>query len=347
MKKIIILILLAAAVIQAQVTVKIKDISKVYGIRDNQLIGYGLVVGLNGKGDSSRSKLTHDTASRLFENFNINIDPKDIVSKNIAAVIITALLPAFAEEGSKIDVKVSSVGDAQSIENGELLQTPLKANNGEVYAVAQGTVVTVYKNKNDYYGRMTVGYIPNGAIVEKGTTTTIVKNNRISLVFEQSDFTTINNAATAVNNFFHSEIASAKNNSLLVLQIPQDYQNNVPKFLSAVGNLEIEAGNIARVVIDRRSGTIIMGGDVAVSSVAISQKNLNLEVQNGLNPQPCFLDELNEKLKQKTMFVLKESADVKSVVDGLNKLGAKTEDIISILRALKVAGALHAQLIIM
>ena len=347
MKKIIIFIMLISAFVQAQVSVKIKDISKVYGIRDNQLVGYGLVVGLNGKGDTEKSKITLETASKLFENFNINIDPKNIVSKNMAAVIITATLPAFSEEGTRIDVKVSSVGDAQSIENGELLQTPLKANNGDVYAVAQGTIVTAYKNKHDYYGKKTIGYIPNGAIIEKNTSTTIIKNNKISLLFDESDFTTMNNAIAGINAFFNKEIASAKNNSILILNIPATYQNNISKFLSDVGNIEIEAGNIARVVIDKRSGTIIMGGDIAISSVAISQKNLNMEVSSGLDPQPYFLDELNEKLKKDSMFVLKEATDVKSVVDGLNKLGAKTEDIISILRALKVAGALHAQLIIM
>lgn len=340
------LIILAVWGLEAQMLVKLKDISSIAGIRDNQLIGYGLVVGLNGRGDSAKSKITKDTAANLFQKFNVRIDPDDIVSRNIAAVIVTATLPSFAETGTRIDVKISSVGDAQSIENGELLQTPLKAADGKIYAVSQGTVITVYQNKRDVYGKMTTGYIPNGALVEKKTESAFVTDGTLSLIVENGDFTTVRNAVAAINSRFGDNTAASHNSSLITVSIPAEYADNVPALVSEIGNIEVEPGNVARVVIDRRSGTVVMGGDIKIGAVAISQKKFSLEINypSGYN---CFLDELNEKLNKEHSFVLEEASDVKSIVEGLNKMGARTEDIISIMRALKVAGALHAELIIM
>ncbi len=345
MKKfILILVLFFALPLSAQMTVKVKDISKIGGIRDNQLIGYGLVVGLNGRGDSAKCKITKDTAANMFQKFGVRIDPQDIVSRNIAAVIVTATLPTFSDNGSRIDLKISSVGDATSIENGELLQTALQAADGKAYAAAQGTVVTVFKERSDFMGRITSGYIPNGALIEKVVAPSFVNNNRISLIIDDADFTTLKNTVEAVNQLFGKAVASSKMGGSIDIDIPADYQNKIPQFISEIGNLEIEPGNIARVVIDRRSGTVVMGGDIKISAVAISQKSLNLEIGQGRYP---YLDELNEKSKPKSSYVLEESADVQTIVDGLNKMGARTEDIISIMRALKVAGALHAELIIM
>jgi len=337
-------ILLFSVISEAQISVRIKDITKVAGIRDNQLVGYGLVVGLNGKGDTSKSKITRETASSLFEKFNIRIDPEDIVSKNIAAVIVTATLPSFCEPGSRIDIKVSSAGDATSIENGELLQTPLYAADGKIYAVAQGTVITVYKENTDTLGKMTVGYIPNGALVERKTTSSIINNGSIRLTVEEPDFSTIRNIVEAINNRFGSIVATAKDNSGVDISIPKEYLSDPSRFIADIGELEIEPGTSAKVVIDRRSGTVVMGGDVKVSAVAVSQKKMQIEIGPPLN---CFLDELNEKKNKNNSYVLDESTDVKTIVEGLNKMGAKTEDIISIMRALKAAGALHAHLIIL
>jgi flagellar P-ring protein precursor FlgI len=325
-------------------TVKIKDISRIAGVRDNQLVGYGLIVGLNGRGDSAKCKVTKDTAANMFQKFGIRVDPQDIVSRNIAAVIITATLPSFTENGTKIDIKVSSVGDATSIEGGELLQAALQAADAQTYAVAQGTVVTVYKERSDFMGRITSGYIPNGALIERVVKNTYVNNNTLSLVVGQADFTTLKNMVEAVNLQYGSAIASSKLGGTVDISIPASFKDNVPMFVAEIGNLEIEPGNIARVVIDRRSGTVVMGGDIKISAVAISQKSLNLEIGQSRYP---YLDELNEKSRPKSSHVMEESADVQSIVDGLNKMGAKTEDIISIMRALKVAGALFAELIIL
>lgn len=335
------LILAMAVPAFAQMTVKLKDITRVGGIRDNQLIGYGLVVGLNGRGDSAKCKITRDTASALLDRFNVRVESRDIVSRNIAAVIITANLPSFTEPGSRIDIKISSVGDAGSIENGELLQAPLKAGDGMVYAVAQGTVVTVYRDKNDAYGRMTVGYVPNGALVEKRTATSYTNGGRISLILADADFTTVKNAIDAINAQYGSVIASSINNTTIDVAIPAEYAMNVSSFVSEIGNVEIEAGNMARVVIDRRSGTVVMGGDIRISACAISLKSLNVNVG---------MDDLVRgwagQKKEDNSFMLEEGTDVKTIIDGLNKMGAKTDDIISIMRALKVAGALHAELIV-
>lgn len=347
MKKILILFffLFSLLSLDAQVLVKIKDLTGVQGVRDNQLLGYGLVVGLNGKGDSERSKLTRDTAANLFETFGIKIEADQIRSRNIAAVIVTATLPSFAGEGSRIDIKVSSVGDARSIENGELLQTGLRAADGQVYAVAQGTVVTAAKDKQDVYARMTVGYIPNGAIVEQATKTDIVTDGKVALVFSDGDFTTVKNAVMAVNVRFGEGTAKAKDRSVMEISIPVEYVSRVTEFISEVGNLEMEPGHTARVVIDRRSGTVVMGGNIQIAPVAISQKSLNVEIYE-TGSVSCFLDEWNDKRKNENSFVLEEGVDVQSIVDGLNRMGARTEDIISILRAIKVAGALHAELLI-
>jgi flagellar P-ring protein precursor FlgI len=340
------LTILSVPAVQTQVTVKLKDVTQVAGIRDNQLIGYGLVVGLNGRGDSAKCKITKDTAVNLFQKFNVRIDPEDIISRNIAAVIVTAILPAFGEPGTRVDVKISSVGDAGSIENGELLQTPLKAADGSIYCVAQGTVVTVYKDKSDVFGRMTSGYIPNGALVERPTETSFVNDGKVTLCLSEPDFTTIQNAVTAVNDRFGSGTAVGRNSSLVDIVVPPVYTANLTGFLAEVGGLEIEPGSLARVVIDRRSGTVVMGGDVKVSTVAVSQKKFSIEINNPAGTS-YFLDELNEKSKVQNTFMLEEAADVKTVVDGLNRMGAKTEDIISIMRALKAAGALHAELIVL
>jgi flagellar P-ring protein FlgI len=341
MKKILLIILAAAVPLTAQITVKLKDITQISGVRDNQLIGYGLTVGLNGRGDSSKCKITKDTAAALFDKFNIRVDAQDIISRNIAAVIVTATLPSFCEPGSRIDVKISSVGDAGSIENGELLQTFLKAGDGSVYAVAQGTIITVYRDKNDMFGRMTVGYIPNGALVEKNTLTSLVNNGKISLVLGTADFTTMKNAIDGINNQTGRIIASSVNDTVLDVLVPAQYSKNPAAFISEIGNIEIEPGNIARVVIDRRSGTVVMGGDIKISAVAISQKSLNVDV--GMEG---MVQNWAGSKRPDNSFVLDEGTDVKTIVDGLNRMGAKTDDVISIMRALKVAGALHAELII-
>jgi flagellar P-ring protein precursor FlgI len=343
-KSLVIALLLITQVVSAQMSVKIKDISRIAGVRDNQLIGYGLVVGLNGRGDSSKSKITKDTAANMFQKFGIRVDPQDIISRNIAAVIVTASLPSFTENGMRIDIKVSSVGDATSIENGELLQTALQAADGQTYAVAQGTVVTIYKERSDFMGRITSGYIPSGALIERVHRTSYLRNNTLSLVIDQADFTTLKNAVEAINRQFGSAIASSQLGGTVDISVPVNYQQSIPQFISEIGNLEIEPGNIARVVIDRRSGTVVMGGDIKISAVAISQKSLSLEIGQGRYP---YLDELNEKARPKSSYVLEESTDVQTIVDGLNRMGAKTEDIISIMRALKAAGALYAELIIL
>ena len=340
------LAVLGAQALPGQVTVKLKDVTQVAGVRDNQLIGYGLAVGLNGRGDSAKCKITRDTAANLFQKFNVRIDAEDIVSRNIAAVIVTATLPAFCEPGTRIDVKISSVGDAGSVENGELLQTPLKAADGTIYCAAQGTVVTVYKDKSDVFGRMTSGYIPNGALVERSTETSFVNDGKISLCLSEPDFTTIQNAVTAINGQFGAGTAVGRNASLIDIVVPAAYAANPTGFLSEAGGLEIEPGSLARVVIDRRSGTVVMGGEIKVSTVAVSQKKFSIEINNPAGSS-YFLDELNDRNKEQNTFVLEEASDVKTIVDGLNRMGAKTEDIISIMRALKAAGSLHAELIIL
>ena len=311
------IILLFASLLLAE---KIKDISSIIGVRSNQLIGYGLVVGLNGSGDSS-SKFTNQTLSNLLKNVNVKLDPKDIKSKNVAAVMVTATLPPFAREGDKIDVTVSSIGDAKSLEGGVLLITPLKGVNGKIYALAQGPITmggfNVKGGKNQKHFTTTVKVL-NGATVERAVAWDIYHQRFATLSLNKSDFNLAINAQKAINNFFKQQVAIAIDPRTVKLKKPQNM--TMPEFLAKVEDIDISVPQENIIVIDERTGTVIAGSNITVK------------------PTVIVYGEFTIKIKKET--------SVLELTNNLQKVKATPQDIIAIIENLKASNALNAKVVI-
>lgn len=338
---------------------RIKDIAKVQGVRSNQLVGYGLVVGLNGTGDSNKSIETLQSIGNMLKSFGVAIDTTTLKPKNVAAVLVTATLPPFVREGDTVDIAVSSIGDAKSIQGGTLVQTPLKAGNGNVYAVAQGAVstggFTAGRGGNTAQKNFpTVGTTPNGAIVEHSVEDDLGTNGTLSLSLAQPDFTTSARVAQAINSQFGG-IARASNPGRVDVTIPSYYRGNVVGFVASLEELPVTPDSIAKVVVNERTGTIVMGGNVSVDDVAIAQGGLSISISKDTNaeqPAPFSYGrtivtnntDVNVKEDKANTIVLQATADINDVVGALNAVGATPRDIISILQAIKAAGALHADL---
>ncbi len=338
------------------VSTRIKDIAKVQGVRSNQLVGYGLVVGLAGTGDSNKTLETLQSVSNMLKEFGVSITTSQLKTKNVAAVMVTAQLPPFVREGDTIDITVSSMGDAKSIEGGTLLQTPLKAANGQVYAVGQGSVSTggfsagggVKKNFP------TVGITPNGAIVEHSVEDNLGTGGTVSLSISNPDFTTATRISEAINARYGA-ISRASNPGRIDITLPVMYQNKVNDFVAEIENLYVTPDNIAKVVVNERTGTIVIGGNVSVDEVAIAQGGLSINITKNTDvsqPAPFSLGEtITTKNTDVTVtedkahtIVLPATANVSDIVGALNAVGATPRDIISILQAIKASGALHADL---
>lgn len=340
-------------------TTRIKDIAKVQGVRSNQLVGYGLVMGLNGSGDSNKSLETLQSIGNMLRDFGVSIDTSTLKPKNVAAVMVTATLPPFVREGDTIDVTVSSMGDAKSIQGGTLVQTPLKAGNGTVYAVAQGAISTGgftagRGNTMAQKNFPTVGTTPNGAIVERSVEDDIGTGGTLSLSLNHPDFTTAARMAEAINAQFGS-VARASNPGRIDVAVPAYYQGNVVGFVANLEDLPVTPDNIARVVVNERTGTIVMGGNVSVDDIAITQGGLSISIDKTATvnqPAPFSYGSTivtkNANVKAKddkgSTVVLPATANISDIVGALNAVGATPRDVISILQAIKAAGALHADL---
>ncbi len=344
---------------EASVT-RIKDIAKVQGVRANQLIGYGLVMGLNGTGDSNKTLEVLQSVANMLRRFGVTIDPASLKTKNVAAVTVTATLPPFVREGDTIDVTVSSMGDAKSIQGGTLVQTPLMAGNGEVYAVAQGAVSTGGFTAGNGGGNTrqknfpTVGLTPNGAIVERTVEEDLGKDGTISLSLAKPDFTTAARIAQTIN-MRYAGVATASNPGRVDIRIPPHFNNNLVSFVAGIEELPIMPDNIAKVVVNERTGTIVMGGDVSVDSIAIAQGGISISIEKEddvSQPTPFSVGStvvtknasVDVKEERANTIVLDATANVSDIVGALNSVGATPRDIISILQAIKAAGALHAEL---
>jgi flagellar P-ring protein precursor FlgI len=355
-----ILAIMATALAASSTVTRIKDVAKVQGVRTNQLVGYGLVTGLAGTGDSTTLVQTRQSLANLLKSFGLTVTDAQLKSKNVAAVMVTAQLPAFAKSGDTIDMTVSSMGDAKSLEGGILLQTPLKAANGQVYAVGQGPVSTGGFNASSGGSSQqknfpTTGTTPNGAIVERDVPTQLMASNgSITLSLSQPDFTTATRIAETIDGRFGS-ITTTRDPGTIVITVPSDYGSNVVGFVAALEELYINPDTIAKVIINERTGTIVMGSNVSIDEVAVAQGGLSISISKttDVSQPPPFSGgttvttnntTVNVKEDKANVMVLPSTANVGDVVRGLNAIGATPRDIFSILQAMKAAGALHADL---
>lgn len=355
------LALMTSTVFAESAITRIKDIAKVQGMRNNQLMGYGLVVGLPGTGDSDDTWQMIQSTVSLLKNFGITIDSALLDTDNVAAVMVTATLPPFVREGDTIDVTVSSMGDADSIQGGVLLQTPLRAANGDVYAVAQGSVSTggfvAGRGNNNRVQKNfpTAGNIPNGGIVERTLEDELGRNGQISLSLASADFTTASRITNAINAAYGGNVAHAANPGRVDIDIPGYYQANVVQFVASIEELPVMPDTIAKVVVSERTGTIVMGGNVSVDECAITQGGLSIRIQreeDAYQPAPYSYGtsmvvrnvETNAREEMSSSVVLPATTSVSDVIGALNAVGATPRDCISILQAMKAAGAIHAVL---
>ncbi|MGB9710025.1 MAG: flagellar basal body P-ring protein FlgI [Thermodesulfovibrio sp.] len=344
---------------------RIKDIANWAGIRENQLVGYGLVVGLNGTGDKDGTYLYQPIANML-SRMGITVNVKDLKGKvkNVAAVMVTAKLPTNVRPGTKIDVQVSSIGDAKSLQGGTLLMTPLTGPDGEVYAVAQGPVsiggfIAAGRAAQAIKNHQNVGYIPEGAIVEKAVPVNLNAKNELQLLLQFPDITTARNIAEKINDTFKTGIAKALDPSTVAVSVPLNYRGNVLDFMAEVEKIEVSTDLPARVVINERTGTVVIGSHVKITPVALSHGGLTITIKETpevIQPPPLAPErartetvprtEVKVEEKQASLLEVKGST-VGELVKALNALGVTPKDLISILEALKTSGALKADLIIM
>ena len=339
---------------------RIKDIAAFEGVRDNQLVGYGLVVGLNGTGDRSQTFFSTQTLANMLLRSGITIDPVQVRVKNIAAVMVTAILPPFVRQGSRLDVTVSSLGDAQSLQGGVLIMTPLTAANGQVYATAQGQVVLGGFSASSVGSRIqsnhpTVGRIPGGGLVEKEVALDLAGKEQLNLVLHRSDFTTATRAVQAMNEAAGGNVARALDGRTISLAVPPAYYGRIVEFMSMIENAKMDVDLPARVVLNEKTGTIVLGKDVKIAEVSIIHGSLSLQVGTifaisqpegfsrgrtvvQLESQVAVNEEKGEAV------TLREGASVEEVVRALNDIGAGPRDVIAILQAIKAQGALQAEL---
>ncbi len=353
-----------AAVFAAEA--RIKDLVNIGGVRGNDLVGYGLVVGLNGTGDGIRNApFTEEAMASLLERLGINVTGEQFRPKNVAAVLVTAVLPPFARNGSQIDVTVSAIGDSKSLLGGVLIMTPLNAADGQIYAVAQGSVISggavaegdaAAKTQ----GVPTAGTIPSGARIEREIDFSLERNRNLSLALREPDFTTAARIETAINEFFGVSIANMIDSGTVKVDADSGDFRSVAHLISELENIVVAPAQKARVVVDHRSGTIVLGSDVRVSSVAVAQGNLTLSIEEQpsvIAANPFFPNQeailvprtdvqLENKNNTNGFAVLDDSVSLRDIVQGLNALGIGPRETIDILKAIKAAGALHAEFIV-
>lgn len=357
--------MLIAMASPAGAATRIKDIVAFEGVRENILIGYGLVTGLNGTGDKlNNNAFTEQSLVAFLERLGVNTRGSDLKTKNVAAVTVTATLPAFSRQGSKIDVSVSAMGDAKSLQGGTLLATPLLGADGEVYAVAQGQVAiggfqaggdsgsTVTKNVP------TRGFIANGAIVEREIEFRLNDMHSVNLALRNPDITTARRISDAINQSLGGEFAKIEDPGTVQVGIPSNYAGNTTALLGRIEQLKVSPDQIARIVIDESSGTVVMGENVKIDTVAVAQGNLVVRVDETpqISQPGAFAPEgaqtavvprtditVDEGAGNKVA-ILNENATLKDLVGGLNSLGVGPRDLITILQTIKAAGALQAEI---
>jgi len=362
-------IALLALLVSAAPAARLKDLVGIEGVRDNQLIGYGVVVGLAGTGDTQQTVFSNQSLTNMLERMGVSVSPTAIRVKNTAAVMVTATLPPFAQPGLHIDSTVAAVADCSNLQGGILVLTSLRGADGQVYAVAQGPVVTGgfaagRRGATQTVNHPTVGRSPNGATVEKAAPS-VAPKSVVRLQLQQADFTTAMRIADAVNLKFGVQAAAAKpalaqaeNSGLVSVTIPPAYAGRTTTFLSELENLTVEADRPARVVINERTGTIILGKDVHIAPVAILHGNLSVAIQTTFDvSQPLPLSNgttevvpqtsVGAKEEKARNVLLKQGATVEDLVHALAAIGSTPRDVIAILQSLRTAGALEADIEVM
>ncbi|MET0969407.1 MAG: flagellar basal body P-ring protein FlgI [Tardiphaga sp.] len=358
------LMALVLSAVSAHATSRIKDLANIEGVRQNQLIGYGLVVGLNGTGDTLNNiPFTKQSLQAMLERMGVNIRGATIRTGNVAAVMVTGNLPAFGTQGTRMDVTVSALGDAKNLMGGTLLVTPLLGADGNVYAVAQGSLAiggfaAEGAAASVTRGVPTVGRIANGAIIEREIEFALNRLPNVRLALRNPDFTTAKRVAAAVNDFLGSKTAEPIDPSTVQMSIPPEFKGNVVALLTEIEQLQVEPDLAAKIIIDERSGIIVMGRDVRVATVAVAQGNLTVTISDSANvSQPNALSNGRTVVTPTTrvgvtedgkkLAVVKDGVSLQQLVDGLNGLGIGPRDLIGILQAIKAAGAIQADIEVM
>jgi flagellar P-ring protein FlgI len=343
---------------------RIKDLANFEGVRQNQLIGYGLVVGLNGSGDTLNNiPFTKQSLTAMLERLGVNIRGQTLRTGNVAAVMVTSNLPPFGTQGTRVDVTVSALGDSKSLQGGTLLVTPLLGADGNVYAVAQGSVaIGGFSAEGDAAkvtkGVPTVGRISNGALIEREIDFALNRLGQVRMALRNPDFTTAKRIAAAVNDFIGQPTAEPLDPSTVQLSIPPKYHGNVVELITEIEQLQVEPDLPAKIVIDERSGVIVMGRDVRVSMVAVAQGNLTVAItETPQVSQPAPFSRGQTRVVPRTqvgvtedgkkLAMIRDGVSLQHVVDGLNALGIGPRDMISILQAIKASGAIQADIEVM
>lgn len=368
MKKLCGLILPLVAALSGETGTRLKEIASLEGVRDNQLIGYGLVVGLNRTGDKQQTVFTFQTLTNMLRRMGIVVDPATIQVRNMAAVMVTATLPPFAQPGTHIDVTAAAVGDATSLQGGLLVLTPLQAADGTTYAVAQGSLLiggfaTAGRGGNSQtVNHPTAGRVPGGAIVEKAAPS-VEPTSKFKLQLHEADFSTAARVADVLNKHFTTPdapkdagpVAHAESSAVVLVNIPEAYASRTVEFVAELENLTVEPGRPERIVINEKTGTIVLGKEVRISPVAILHGTLTVEVRTTLEvSQPTALSQgqtavvpqtkVDTKEEKAKNVVLEKGATVEELVRALLAIGSTPRDIISILEAMRSAGALDAEI---
>jgi flagellar P-ring protein FlgI len=380
-KNVLLIVLLIFVIVpSAGYSARIKDITSIKGIRQNQLLGYGLIIGLNGTGDKGGTKFTIQGLVNMLEHMGVHVDPDEVKVKNVAAVVVSAKLPPFARVGKKIDVTLSSIGDAKSLQGGTLLLTPLKGVDGKVYALAQGPVsIGGYSAGGAAGGGVTknhptVGKISGGANIEKEIPLSIMSKNEMTIMLNNPDFNTADRAAKAINLRIGENVAKPIDPGTLKFKIPEKFQNNVVNLIAQIGEIQVEPDSIAKVIVNEKTGTVVVGENVRIQKVAVAHGNLSINIKENKNvsqPQPfapsgagvapqqmrdgtvvapggstVVTSESQVAVAEENsrLLLIPKGRTIGELVNALNAIGVTPRDLITILQAIKAAGALQGEL---
>lgn len=339
---------------------RIKELAGMVGARSNQLVGYGLVVGLDGTGDKKDSRIMILSMMSMLQKMGLTLDAKDIKVENVAAVMVTADLPPFAKQGSRIDALVSSMGDAQNLQGGTLLYTPLMGADGNIYAVAQGAVSTGGFSASGAGTKVqknfpTVGRVVSGVLIERDVQAQLTENGAVTFALHQPDFTTACRVADAINQTMRDTLASPKDGGTVHVVVPPLYKERLVEFMTTLESIEVKPDRVAKIILNERTGTVVMGDNVRISTVALAHGNLSIEIKEQpqvSQPMPFSNGQttvtpdtqITVKETKSPIFLMEAGVSIGDLVKALNALGLTPRDLMAILQAIKAAGALEAEL---